>query len=237
MSDTVWTLSEEEVEYIALMDTFNIAGIPTTPAALADEKGNVLVIAGTRDALWTERPLSPWVARPDRLCWRCAALNSRRRQSGAAIPWPSGSVEPCAKRNTNVSGSRKRLPHWGRDCCFAARTRIFSAPLQADSRGMVALQGFAGDAGSRLRIAIQNENLVAWRDEQVVITVPDLICILDDDTGESIGTEVLRYGMRVSVLAFVADPKLTTPAGLAVVGPRAFGYDLEYRPFIVDSAT
>ncbi len=66
--------------------------------------------------------------------------------------------------------------------------------------------------------------------------MPDLICILDDDAGESIGAEMLRYGLRVSVLAFAADPKLTTPAGPAVVGPRAFGYDLEYRPFIMGRA-
>jgi hypothetical protein len=99
------------------------------------------------------------------------------------------------------------------------------------ARGEAIIQGFQDDAGSTMRVAIQNENLVAWRDEQVLITVPDLICILDDDSGEPIGTEVVRYGLRVCVLAFAADPKLSTPAGLAVVGPRAFGYDLPYRPF------
>lgn len=83
-----------------------------------------------------------------------------------------------------------------------------------------------------LRAAMQNENLVAWRDEVVLITVPDLICILHDATGEPIGTGVPRYGLRVCMLGFAADPRLTTPAALAVVGPRAFGYNLAYRPLV-----
>lgn len=45
-----------------------------------------------------------------------------------------------------------------------------------------------------------------------------------------IGAELLRYGYRVAVLVLPAPPQLHTPEALAVVGPRAFGYDVEYRP-------
>ena len=47
--------------------------------------------------------------------------------------------------------------------------------------------------------------------------------------GDAIGTETLRYGQRVSVIALPAPPILLTPKGLEHVGPRAFGYDLEFR--------
>ena len=40
----------------------------------------------------------------------------------------------------------------------------------------------------------------------------------------------MRYGFRVTVLGFLAPALWTTPEGLRVVGPRAFGYDLDYSP-------
>jgi len=36
--------------------------------------------------------------------------------------------------------------------------------------------------------------------------------------------------VRVAVLALPAHPLLRTPEALAVVGPRAFGYDVDYVP-------
>ena len=50
------------------------------------------------------------------------------------------------------------------------------------------------------------------------------------ETGEPITTEILRYGMRVAVLAFPCDPKWRTPKGIDLVGPRYFGYDIDYIP-------
>ena len=43
---------------------------------------------------------------------------------------------------------------------------------------------------------------------------PDIICVLDSVSGEAIGTETLRYGQRVSVIALPAPPLLLTPKGL-----------------------
>ncbi|MGH3839399.1 MAG: DUF917 family protein, partial [Pseudonocardiaceae bacterium] len=60
--------------------------------------------------------------------------------------------------------------------------------------------------------------------------VPDLIIILDAETGVPITTEQLRYGFRVSVIAAVCDFRWRTGQGLALVGPRAFGYDFDYIP-------
>ena len=40
---------------------------------------------------------------------------------------------------------------------------------------------------------------------------------------------MLRYGQRVSVVALPAPEPFLTPKGLESVGPRAFGYDFDYR--------
>jgi uncharacterized protein len=61
--------------------------------------------------------------------------------------------------------------------------------------------------------------------------VPDLICILSLEDGESVGTESLRYGLRVAVIGMPAAKELKTPQALAVVGPIGFGYpEVTFQP-------
>jgi DUF917 family protein len=60
--------------------------------------------------------------------------------------------------------------------------------------------------------------------------VPDLITVLDSETSEAIATERIRYGQRVTVIAFPCDPIWRTDRGIAATGPRAFGYDFDYLP-------
>ena len=84
------------------------------------------------------------------------------------------------------------------------------------------MDSHADGKGARLEIQFQNENLCAWRDGRVVTIVPDLIVVVDRETAESITTEGLRYGQRVSVIGVSAPPTMRTAAALAVFGPQAF---------------
>lgn len=96
-------------------------------------------------------------------------------------------------------------------------------------RGTVKLDGLDADAGRTMAIDFQNEWSIAWRDGAVLVTVPDLVILMDSSSGEAIGTETVRFGQRVTVIALPAPALLKTPKGLAHVGPRAFGYDLDFK--------
>src|SRR5262249_40051980 len=96
-------------------------------------------------------------------------------------------------------------------------------------RGQATIEGLDEDRGSRLQIAFQNEWVVAWCDGAAAAMSPDLIGVLDTVSGEAFGTETIGYGRRVSVIALPAPPIFLTPKGLEHVGPRAFGYDLDFR--------
>ena len=56
------------------------------------------------------------------------------------------------------------------------------------------------------------------------------ISVLDSETADAIVTERIRYGQRVTVIAFGCDPIWRTERGIAVAGPRAFGYEFDYLP-------
>jgi uncharacterized protein len=98
------------------------------------------------------------------------------------------------------------------------------------ARGTASIEGLGSDTGRTLAIEIQNENLVARENGRVVASVPDLITVIDSHTAQTVTTERLRYGQRVSVIAFPCDPIWRSPRGLEIAGPRAFGYDFEYVP-------
>ena len=101
------------------------------------------------------------------------------------------------------------------------------------ARGTLTIDGLDSYAGERMVIEFQNENLIARRDGVTVCTVPDLICAIATDLGDPVTTELMRYGLRVTILGFPAPALWTTPEGLAVAGPEAFGYGSEYIPLVV----
>jgi DUF917 family protein len=100
-------------------------------------------------------------------------------------------------------------------------------------RGRCVIEGLDEDRGAKIEIAFQNEWVVAWRDangdREPIAMSPDLICVLDTVSGNAFGTETIRYGMRVTVVALPAPDVFLTPKGLEHVGPRAFGYDLDFK--------
>jgi hypothetical protein len=96
-------------------------------------------------------------------------------------------------------------------------------------RGRTKFDGMDDDRGSTLEIAFQNEWIVAWRDGKPVAMSPDLICVLDSIAGEAVGTETIRYGQRVTVIVLPPPPVFLSEKGLQHVGPRAFGYDIDFK--------
>lgn len=98
-----------------------------------------------------------------------------------------------------------------------------------------------------IAIDFKNENLVVWaitnntgtdnvnnanNNVRVpIVTVPDLITLFDTDFN-TIATEELRYGLQVSVFVLPADNILKTEHALAVIGPKAFGFDINYTNYI-----
>ncbi|EQB56508.1 hydantoinase/oxoprolinase [Colletotrichum gloeosporioides Cg-14] len=90
--------------------------------------------------------------------------------------------------------------------------------------------------GGMLKVPFKNENILAEHTSEdgktsILAAVPDLISILDNESGRALGVPEFKYGYRVTVIGITCSPRWTeTQAGLDIGGPRAFGYDLDYKP-------
>ncbi|KAH9844578.1 Hydantoin utilization protein A [Teratosphaeria destructans] len=81
----------------------------------------------------------------------------------------------------------------------------------------------------RLDAGVSHDSRKRVPEGEVVAMVPDLISLVGTD-GYALGTQDLRYGVRVSVLSLVANPHWYTERGIATGGPREFGYDVDFKP-------
>ena len=95
--------------------------------------------------------------------------------------------------------------------------------------GKATLAPFDGD-GASLTIDIRNEYLVARIGDHILESVPDLITVLDYETGTPINAERLRFGQRVTVVGVGCPDYYRTTRALEVVAPRCFGFDFDYVP-------
>ncbi|MGI8478007.1 MAG: DUF917 domain-containing protein [Thermomicrobiales bacterium] len=220
------------------MDTFMIYGVAAAPGAIADPRGHVAIFDGFTDANVLER-------------YARSVTIGMGGSAGYAFPVMSG-VE---LKRTVVAGTITLAIGIGAAVLAARQAkddavdavlgvtggmRLFNGKIVdverrlvgGFARGVLKLDGIGGDAGRSLAIDFQNENLIArTNDGETLAVVPDLICIVDQDSAEPITTEVLRYGLRVVVLGIPAPAALKSAQALAVVGPAAFGYpDVPYIP-------
>ena len=208
-----------------------LVGIPTCPMAVTDDKGNTLVLHAVSN-LWAER-----IARAVCVATGCSVFTADTVMTGAQLTdgLVAGTITLAERLGAAVRTARAE--HADPVTAVAdllGGVRLIGGKVVDVHRATTG--GFArGDAtvvgeDGELRLSFQNEYLLAERDGQVVATTPDLICVLETDSGEPITTETMRYGNRVTVLAVDCDPRWTTPAGLELVGPRYFGYDHDYQP-------
>jgi DUF917 family protein len=218
------------------MNTFLIAGLPCTPAALADDKGNIVVVPHAVSPLWLER-----IARAATVAVGCSAAFATAPVSGADIrrcgvqhsisqAWRLGAAVARARQARQDPVATILHCEGGMLLYTGKITDVHRATTAGFARGHMQAAGTGAHAGTRLDILFQNENLVARVDGTPVAVVPDLICILDAATGRPYFTDELRFGLPIAVIALPCAPLLRTPAALAVVGPGAFGYDIAYAP-------
>lgn len=219
------------------MTSFFVYGQANQPAALSDSEGNTLVITQARSPEMLEKLMrTATVAMGCTACMTTAPMTgdfvrrfgiahttSQAWQLGDAVLRARAAKTDPITAIEQVSGGRLLM-----------QGKVTDIARRIDGgfvRGSLTVTGLDADQGRVMTIDIQNEFLVATEDGRRLVMVPDLICIVDSETGRPIGTEEQRYGLRVSVIAIPCAPLLRTPESLRMMGPRAFGYDFDYVPF------
>jgi uncharacterized protein len=223
----------------AQMTTFSIAGIASTPSIAIDYAGNVATFLqpAARDferavrqfamdhggvVIATEHPMSGRELKraivPGTLTFAIALGRTLRHGRGGAERMVGALKDTFA---TSIYGEFRHL-HSGKVVDASTRN------VGGYDTGSITVDSF--DGRSALNIDIRNEFLLARRGERVLAMVPDLITLVDFESCTPINAERLRYGQRVAVFAVGSPACYRTSHALQAVGPRAFGFDVDFRP-------
>jgi hypothetical protein len=217
------------------MVTHTIFGISSTPFSMSDERGNI-VIMETIDNKWTETFARSVAVNMGAMAMIACYAATVGQLKEAAVRGTMSKAEEIGRtiRSARVNEQdpvntvRKAV---GGFLVFKGKIGDVERRTEGGfARGEAHLAGIDDYSGQELTLNFQNEHLVVRIDGEFKVTVPDLIALLDIDTGEPITTEAIRYGYRVAVIAIPCTPKWRTAEGLKLVGPRYFGYDVDYVP-------
>lgn len=217
------------------MCTPSLFGTPATPLSIADDKGNTSIISAVSNR-WAERIAR--VATVEMGCWSMVALYP---MSGRQVKEQTilGTLSLVMRIGASIHEARRNgvdpiqavLDATDGVQVWTGKVRdVRRRTIGGFARGEVLIEGVEEHAGDELRIEFQNEFLVARSRTETIVTTPDLITVLDAETGEPITTETMRYGFRVAVIAIPGDPYWRSEQGLEVVGPGYFGYEDEFIP-------
>ncbi len=214
------------------MTVFTLAGLSATPLSIADEKGNHCVFETTTNHIAETLARSAVIQLGLANAISCYPLTAGQiathgiqgslsygTEIGRLLGEVKAGVEGAWDRFLDQSGSKAFFT--GKVVDLNRRT------TGGFARSTVIMESLDG-SGATMRIEVQNENLVAFLDGEPVITTPNLICLLDCETFDPITTEYLAYGNRAIVIGMPCAPEWHRPGMLELVGPRAFGYDIDF---------
>jgi DUF917 family protein len=222
----------------AQMMTYPIAGIAPTPALALDYMGNTVTFETDTTATYERHIRAMASAMGGMVTAVEHPMTGRQLKSSIVAGTVSFSIELGRVLREN-RGNAQRI--------FDPLREVFAGSIYGDvfhvytgkvvdyssavvggyDVGQARVESFDDDAPP-LVIDIKNEYLVARIADQVAVSVPDLITVLDYETSTPINAERLRFGQRVSVYGVGCPAFYRQPTALDVVGPRCFGFDFDF---------
>ena len=155
-----------------------------------------------------------------------------RSPGGTSAPWTLTTSSTRATSSAAAAAAAAATPT--PESSSSATCPRRATPSAEDEEGGAGVKAVA--EGGTLRIPFIYEDILAEHapeggEPTALATVPDLIALIDSQSGKPAGVPEYRYSCYVTVLDIPCSPRWSeTKRGIEVGGPKGYGYDLEYRP-------
>jgi DUF917 family protein len=212
----------------------HVFGVNVLPMACVDHFGNQVIIRAAPSDAWTER-IGKHLALASLGMTACAfAAVPAREVASMYVP---NTLSECLSLGRAIREARES----GRDPVRAAADALggwvmFRGTISSRDwantgymEGTHELTGTGEFAGRKLKVWFRNENHVTWLDGDPWVASPDLIEFCDPVTGEPLVNTYLEPGQELAVVGRRRRDVFDSSAGLEALGPRHFGFDLEFR--------
>jgi hypothetical protein len=89
--------------------------------------------------------------------------------------------------------------------------------------------GLEDHRGEYYKLCFKNENMYLCRNDKTLVTVPDLICVLNKE-GKPVTNPEVEEGEEYGIIAFPAPEIWRSRRGLELFGPQYLGLNVGYAP-------
>lgn len=228
------------------MTSFSTHGVAATPLASGDNGGIVTIIDAKGDDLLAEDIARKTAMAYGGISWITTyPMNGKQlKESGVlnsqTIAWEIGKAVLKSRKNhlRPIREIQRVVKEVRNVTCYEAFEgkivdikREFGSEINKGfSMGKIIMEGINSYKGKEAKLDFQNEWLILHIDGEIKCLPPDLIAILDTDTGEPIRTDIMKYGYRGTIIVMPVHERMRTETGFKTFGPRNFGYDIDYVP-------
>lgn len=212
------------------MNSCNLMGIAASPTYLADDLGNTAMIKA-KQAADVEKLARQVTVAMGSSCAIALYLMSGEQAKRAVIPNTITQAIAIGRAIAEAQAAGKNPLEPFLNCTKGV---ILGCGTITDINQSVANGFLEGSVTIKndqdlIELVYQNEYLLARKNGNVLATTPDILTILDSESGTPITSESLRFGLRVTVVAIPSPDIWKTAEGLKLVGPQFFGYEMEYQ--------
>lgn len=206
------------------------------PFASVDPWGNVVILKEAVSPHMLERIGKMLSVAAYGMCFIAATLLRASEMKKIVVP---GTLTKCLELGRAIRQAREQ----GKDpveaaISFTGGWLLFTGEVtkkdwedrEGYMFGTTYIRGTDDYAGHTFKVWFKNENHVSWLDEKPFVCSPDLVTIVDRDTGEGITNNLLEAGRRVAVIGIKGLEAFRSERGLGGAGPRYFGFDIDYVP-------
>jgi DUF917 family protein len=205
------------------------------PIVSCDKWGNVVIIKDAAnnavlEALGKAASTTAFV-----ICGQCGIALRGKEMKKAVIP---GTLTKCHRIGKAIREAREkgddpvRASVHATDGWVLFKGKVVKKEWE-DKEGYLfgtcVLEGIGEYKDHEYRIWYKNENHLSWLDGKVHVMSPDLIQVVELQTAEPITNTDLSEQDVVAVVG-MANTKYRNPEGLLLLGPKHFGFDIDYIP-------
>jgi DUF917 family protein len=214
------------------MSSCHLKGALPTPAFLADSLGQTVIIE-TGDSFMLEKTARHITVSMGSCSALAMYIMSGAQAASTVIP---GSLARAIEIGKTIAHAQQEgkdplrplLDKTGGACLGSGKITDIDQEITG---GFLKGKAILSNDYDVFELMYQNEYLAVKRNGKYIATTPDILMLLEQDSGSPITSESLQYGIQVNLVALPSPTLWQSPAGLAMVGPEYFGYETKYKPF------
>lgn len=220
------------------MTSFYIGGVSPSPVAASNEKEEVCMVDSEEGEV-SERIIRSAAMAYGGISWISCYPMSGLEMKKTAIHRTVTHAQEIGKivrenQQINTEPVKDFASFTGGEIVFKGKVTDLNRDFGSEvtkgfSSGLITLEGIDSYKNSEAKVMFQNEWLHLRINGKTLSLPPDLIILMDPETGLALRTDIIKYGYRAYIVLIPADPKMKTDRGIEICGPQAFGINKQYQ--------